>query len=126
MALNMTSDWTVEIVGASISSSSRSFARVAKKSGRLSGKSGQCLVVSVAPIEHLMKMQRVSDVPVYFDDLVLSPTLHSSRPPSRRNLTHWSSCICDVRARRRFRSLHEYLGPPSTDKASVNDLQAPC
>lgn len=53
MALNMTSDWTVEIVGASISSSSSSFARVAKKSGRFSGRSGQCRPVRVAPIEHL-------------------------------------------------------------------------
>lgn len=53
IALNMTSDCTVQTVGASISSSRRSFDLVAKKSGRFSGRSRICLEVNVAPIEHL-------------------------------------------------------------------------
>lgn len=53
MALSITKDCTVERVGASISSSSKTFARVAKKSGNWSGKLGYLLEVKVAPIEHL-------------------------------------------------------------------------
>lgn len=56
----MTKDWTVESVGASISSSNNNLDLVAKKSGSCSGISAHCLDVKVAPMAHLMPHQMLS------------------------------------------------------------------